>query len=284
MNMKQVGLIMLPLLLSGCMSTNNKVTISDSNHEAALCCTELEDLAYVPISHPGEVEVVITDSSPIVRLQDGQSHVQAIELPRSKSEVTIEVSSLLTEQAIKPNILILDNKYKVIDVINEEITRFQRSGLINQNQLGGSFTLPETASMLSASYLVFFTPTETGQAYTVREKPSDLALRSGNVKANQLNNSDLKSVHTSTGSFLVDFSYVPSPSISESNHEIESVVLAGDISKAENKNTKQMYHDLISYAIENDDIPKAIQYVEQARKEGHHDIDEVFINEIKKQN
>lgn len=45
-----------------------------------------------------------------------------------------------------------------------------------------------------------------------------------------------------------------------------------------------MYHDLISYAIENDDIPKAIQYVEQARKEGHHDIDEVFINEIKKQN
>ncbi|NLS11684.1 hypothetical protein HGP28_02115 [Vibrio sp. SM6] len=314
--MKKTAFIVLSYAALSFSNVQAATNQSQDNNQISACCTDIANIPYRKITEPSSIDVMIDTSSPMVQFRTGNSYVAGIELPKSKSDITLEVASLIGDEVFIPKVLVLDKYHNAIDLIADETIVFEKAGLFNQNQFSGTYILAKNQdSGPEPRYLVIFTDENQDQKFTQREKPNDLAIRSGNITANKINNTSLKARHSATGEVMLDIDYTPFIEVEQKMEKVNQVVMENrvkatavlsdqktannesvittknnipeindnNITKSEEPLSKQeVYIKLINHALKNGDIDKALEIVDYSKSRGFNGVEEFFFEEVKK--
>lgn len=286
-----ITIALTALMLSACTSTEPSRVYKPTHKldqqqltTAVQCCSSLNTMAYQALPDSGKITLNITNSSPIVQLNTGYSFVEGIELPNTASSIRVRVHSQVEHTSVFiPSILVLNAQFEALDIIDGEAIEYHSTDLFDTAGYAGDITLPARyVSGERAKFLVVFTTEKDASGSTEPEKPSDMAIRTGDIEANIAHNTNHQIPHAYTGSVRLHVNLERMDSAKsqvERQQKLNQVVSSNDGAKAVAVHT--VYHDSVKYAVQSGDFAKALAYVEEAEAQGIQGVREVFIAEMK---
>lgn len=295
--MKYLAIIPAVLALSAC-STVADSPVSYHKTSPGLeslqnnenCCETLSTIKYQSITNPEEILVSITTASPKVEFKSGRSFAEGIKLPTTLDAIRFSITSNAHYSAFVPSLLILDQNYQPLDVIGNESITYQPLSLLDGAQYGAQVELQEHYLNGEApAYLVVFTTREALAETTPVEKPSDMAMRSGNIQANIAHYMGYAIPHSAIGkvSFAFEFTAVTTV-VEEKNRQkrVQQIIPKATAVKPElltenPLNQKEIYSTLIENSVSSGDFSAALTYVEESERLGIEGMRNTFVGAIK---
>ncbi|MGR5175741.1 MalM family protein [Vibrio mediterranei] len=293
--MKKTILAMLLATLVGCSSSN---TMTPENAEDKLglvalqsaenCCETLESLVYQPIVRPETIHVDITAQSPKVELRSGKTFVAGLALPEAAGSINLTVYSVVGKTAFVPTVLVLDGQHKVLDVIDRNVIEYSESSLLYKAGFIGDYVLPQKYSNgESPKYLVVITTSDDLAEYSMPMPPSEFALRSGQISAENPFYSTNKIPHSAIGRVTFEFDYDPTGVLSETTQEKSerkqsiSEYVDVDQKSVMSSEQEQAFNLRIQKAVAEGDFERALSVANEAERLGSPTAKETFIKSMK---
>ncbi|CAM3963172.1 MalM family protein [Vibrio neonatus] len=244
------------------------------------CCVALAGCATQETLHQVGAEPVVTsvaslnkssfklDSQALVTIDKNtqvlnnkliDSPVVAFDLPANRGPLDISVTSNMTDEAFfSPEILMVDNNGNVIEKYDSSAFEYRRPRLAWGDRLVAEVRFTPPVNQDTVTMLIYTTKDELGKT-TDRIHPAR-AMAEG--KGNYLPEvKDIPTAHASTGKLLVEVKGV-SASLDANNdankhqHELDATV---------EKSTQDYYHNAIRKAVDEDNMPKALALLEEAK-------------------
>ncbi|RBW65658.1 hypothetical protein DS893_08445 [Vibrionales bacterium C3R12] len=293
--MKNVIIVPAILALSACTTTTNSparfyVTapgveeLKSDDH----CCSQLNTIHYQPVTRNGEHRLSIALTSPKVVFKSGRSFVEGIQLPASLTPISFSVHSNITTSAFVPSILVLDDQYQPLDVIDEQSIHYQAQGLLNSARYTGDIELNQRyKNGKSPAYLVVFTTKEAIETESPVGEPSDMAMRSGDIQANIAHNTDYSIPHSTIGNvyFTFNFEALATPASEELREErINDTVTKKDALATPHQTAESeenVYTELVENAVKSGNFSTALAYVEESERLAISGVRATFIQAMK---
>ncbi|MBY6198245.1 MalM family protein [Vibrio hangzhouensis] len=293
--MKKTILAMLLATLAGCSGSGN-VTAENREEKLGLnalqsvanCCDTLDTLTYQQVVKPETFRVDITAQSPIVELKTGKTFVAGLALPQATGSIELKVYSVVEKTVFVPSVLVLDNNYKVLDVIDDNTIRYSESSLLYKAGYIGDYVLPQQyPNGKEPKYLVVITTSQDLAEYSMPMPPSEFALQSGQVSADNPFYSTNKIPHSAIGQVTFEFDYDPAGRLSETTQEKsqreESIAAYVDSEQQSvmSAEQEQAFNDEIRKAVSEGDFERAISVSNEAERLGSPTAKETFIKSMK---
>ncbi|MGF1815208.1 MalM family protein, partial [Vibrio splendidus] len=188
------------------------------------CCENLNTIQYQSITNPEETSVSITTASPKIEFKSGRSFAGGLKLPTTLDAIRFSLTSNANYSAFVPSLLVLDKNYQPLDVIGNESIKYQPLSLLDGARYGAQIELQERYLNGEApAYLVVFTTSEALAETTPVEKPSDMAIRSGDIQANIAHNTDYAIPHSAIGKVSFDFKFTAVTTVVEEQNRQKRV-------------------------------------------------------------
>jgi maltose operon protein len=283
--------------ITGCTTTSDSFS---SFHTKALgleelkqnnnCCAQLGDINYQIVSAPGEQELNILTTSPKVAFKSGRSFAEGLQLPATLDTITFSVHSNVGASSFVPSILVLDDQYQPLAVIDDPTIQYQPLGLLNSARYMGEIELPQRyVNGKIPTYLVVFTTKKSLSSQSPVEKPSDVAIRAGDIQANIAHNTDYTIPHAAIGKVTFQFDFEPlATATSEHLREERVKEIVEEKSNIttlmpiqNDTNQADLYTELVEYAVKSGDFAKALAYVEESERLGMTDMRNIFVKAMK---
>ncbi|GMQ48408.1 MalM family protein [Vibrio sp. 10N] len=253
------------------------------------CCQTLADLNYQNVTEPGSVDVLLTPESAKVALKTGRSYAQGLKLPHALGNVDLTVYSVIEKQVIVPTVLILDSQYQVIDVIDDKIIQHRESSLLYKSGFIGEYSIPKSyPDGRAPTYLVVVTTDEAMSQSSEPMEPSEFALQSGQVSANDPFYSTNVIPHAAIGLVTMELDYQPTGPRLETDAEQQErqqtveqyvEVESGTALTAEKE---QAFNSAIERAVEKGQFEKALRLSKEAEALGSQSAEKAFVEAMKK--
>ncbi|WP_295895735.1 MalM family protein [uncultured Vibrio sp.] len=291
--MKKVALVSMLMALGACSSfqsdEKNSVSVKEWNTINKMkrqCCTDIQDIEYVAVDSTEAMNLALTRDNEVVEFLSGKSYVAGVTLPDAKGNVDLEINSYVGKQIFVPNILVLNDNYQPIDILDEKDISYQKKSLIYPSRYTSKVTIKETNSHEErARYLLVFTTKEAAEGFTLVEPQSDEALRSGDVNANIAARNKAGVPHSYTGKVEMKFSYDPRLESSQKSKERKNSlakVVAVDTVAQPMREEKLDYEIVIEKLVEKGLFDDALDFVKEAESKGYSSARSVFISSMKK--
>lgn len=288
----------------GQIQSNEYDQIGLSASASSACCVTLKDLNYEQVDLSGEYWLNINSNSQVVRLETGTTFAHGMKLPDADKGISVQVSSYIQDSVFVPSIVVLDSDYNVVDYIADETIQYQARSLLSPERYYGAFDLPKSYSDNSEpSYLLVITTDQQLNTKTPKEKPSQDAIRSGDVSANIIENTDAYTLHASTGRVLIDIDF------DDSNTEVANQRREDSIAKvtgtsapvalpvyknetstnaelsqnSEDMSAEGMINQLIVKSVKLGELEQALLYLEEANSRGYRSSKEVYLKALQSQ-
>lgn len=295
--MKYLAIIPAILVLSSC-STVTESPIGYHKTSPGLkslqsnenCCKNLNNIQYKSILSPQKTLISITTSSPKVQFKSGRSFAEGIKLPTTLNAIRFSITSNANYSAFVPSLLILDQNYQPLDVIGNESIKYKPMKLLTGAQYGAQIELQKRYLNGEApAYLVVFTTSKALAESTFVEKPTDLAVRSGDIQANLAHNTDYAIPHSAIGKVTLDFEFTAITTIVEEQNRQnrvqqvtpKSTAINSDLLKEKTLNQKAIYQTLIQNSVLLGNFSTALTYVEESELLGIKGMRNIFIDAMK---
>lgn len=104
--------------LAGCSSTPAEQKAPASVAEQAVCCTDISQFSFVPLSPRTDLEVTIDNSTPAFNFSTGKSRFLAYALPVNGGQFTVTVMSMVRDNTLfASSVMLLNKDFKPVRVI-----------------------------------------------------------------------------------------------------------------------------------------------------------------------
>ncbi|GLS92273.1 maltose operon protein [Psychromonas marina] len=281
------------LTLAGCSSTalhspkaNNpnafvsNAEASEQLAESKTCCDSLQQLTYQPLDNT-EVQYIAFDNNALsYNFESGKSLYKAYKIDKNISELKMTVSGLFYNTVFVPQILLLDSNFKKTRIISADKFAYIPAKFLNGDQLTASLTIkrPNLSNPNNETYFVIYTTQEAIQDTTTVTHPAKLDARARSLA--EPNIADPVISHSAMGVVKIEFE-----TENNSDDYVASEVASEPApveQQLQNNVTDRQFNEMITTAVENNEIEKAMQLVDQAEAAGSTSARDTFVDAIKK--
>ena len=220
----------------------------------------------------------VTPNSQVLNYQGINSPVVAVELPADRGEYSINITSIIGDTAFVPNAVIYDENGRELERYGKESFEYAKPRLHLGNRLvaENDFYPPTTAKSV---YLVIYTDQADLGGFTDVIHPARLdAEGRGNYLPEV---KDIPIPNANVGKIEVTIDKASFFSIGSSNSESNAKPAAAKIDTIQPE-TQTYYHNAIQTAVSEDNIPKALSLLDEAKALGIEGAQEVFVKAVNK--
>lgn len=290
MFIKQTSLLLAAsLLLAGCSSislTSPKdqyagafITIAEAEQALAkkeICCDNFSQLTYQEISDDEPLFIPITSDSQVYQFATGKSFVQAYKLTTKGSKIKLQISALITDTVIVPQIILLDANFNITRTINSDKFSYTEAKLLTGDVLSSDLTIyrSQKNNLKNETYLLFYTTDQAKKNSTTIIHPAKSFAKAHSTVIPTI--ADPVIPHSSTGLVKIKIAKEGTRG-DEENIYIPSIVIDQG-----NTLTESQYNQAIIKAVEAKELDNALRIVEQAEAAGYIAARETFIEALKK--
>lgn len=289
MFIKQTSLLLAAsLTLAGCSSISlqsPKDQFSDAfiptiKAEKALaqkkvCCDNFSQLTYQEISDDEPLFVPITENSQAYQFATGKSFVQAYKLSTKGSKIKLEISALITDTVIVPQIMLLDGEFNITRTISSDKFIYEEAKLLTGDVLSADLTVyrSQKDSMKNETYLLFYTTDQAKKSTTTIIHPAKSFAKAHSTVVPEIEDPIIP--HSATGLVKIKIAKEGTRADDE-NIYIPEIVTAQD-----NALTETQYNQAVIKAVKDKELDKALKIVEEAEAAGYLAVRETFIEALK---
>ncbi|MFA0086500.1 MalM family protein [Vibrio sp. E150_011] len=274
---KNILALVLGLSVVGCASnTGVEPAISKADMKTAdVCCVSKKDLAWVPLDKTENVGFAIDESSPVWEFNSGKSYLNAFEFSPQSGKVKVTLSSkMLKKEVFAPTVQLLDKEYNVVRTITLDEFNVRFSDMFDANRYVTSFEVDAQ----SLPYMIVYTKTsDVGQIISVPHPAKVRAQESGEPLPIV---TDPKFTQSYTGELNIEVETISLGSRKVASTPIAEPAAAATVPMTVLPETQNYYHSAIQKAVAEDNIPKALSLLDEAKALNIDGAQEVFVKAI----
>ncbi|WP_192891750.1 MalM family protein [Vibrio bathopelagicus] len=262
--------------LAGCQSAEVMEQVQVAQAEQV---NSVSGLQFAKMKLPSSAIFDITTDSQVFNYQDINSRVAAIELPADRGEYSIKITSMIGDTAFVPRAVIYDKNGKELESYGKEDFEYQKPRLHLGNRLvtEHDFYPPTTAESV---YLIVYTDQADLGGFTDVIHPARLdAEGRGNYMPEA---KDIPVPNGNVGKIEVTIDRASFFSFGSSNSESNAKPAAATKIDTIQPETQTYYHNAIQTAVTEDNIPKALSLLDEAKALGIEGAQEVFVKAVNK--
>ena len=262
--------------LAGCQSAEVMEQVQVAQAEQV---NSVSGLQFAKMKLPSSAIFDITTDSQVFNYQDINSRVAAIELPADRGEYSIKITSMIGDTAFVPRAVIYDKNGKELESYGKEDFEYQKPRLHLGNRLvtEHDFYPPTTAESV---YLIVYTDQADLGGFTDVIHPARLdAEGRGNYMPEA---KDIPVPNGNVGKIEVTIDRASFFSFGSSSSESNAKPAAATKVETIQPETQTYYHNAIQTAVSEDNIPKALSLLDEAKALGIDGAQEVFVKAVNK--
>ena len=269
------------LMLSGCVALagcQSAKVVEQVQVAQAEQVNSIAGLQFAPMKLPSSAIFDVTPNSQVLNYQGINSPVVAVELPADRGEYSINITSIIGDTAFVPNAVIYDENGRELERYGKESFEYAKPRLHLGNRLvaENDFYPPTTAKSV---YLVIYTDQADLGGFTDVIHPARLdAEGRGNYLPEV---KDIPIPNANVGKIEVTIDKASFFSIGSSNSESNAKPAVAKIDTIQPE-TQTYYHNAIQTAVTEDNIPKALSLLDEAKALGIEGAQEVFVKAVNK--
>ncbi|MEC7309368.1 MalM family protein [Vibrio crassostreae] len=270
------------LMLSGCVALagcQSAQVVEQVQVAQAEQVNSIAGLQFAPMKLPSSAIFDVTPNSQVLNYQGINSPVVAIELPADRGEYSINITSIIGDTAFVPNAVIYDENGRELERYGKESFEYAKPRLHLGNRLvtENDFYPPTTAKSV---YLVIYTDQNDLEGFTDVIHPARLdAEGRGNYLPEV---KDIPIPNANVGKIEVTIDKASFFSIGSSSSESNAKPVAATKIDTIQPETQTYYHNAIQTAVTEDNIPKALSLLDEAKALGIEGAQEVFVKAVNK--
>ncbi len=269
------------LMLSGCVALagcQSAQVVEQVQVAQAEQVNSITGLQFAPMKLQSSAIFDVTPNSQVLNYQGINSPVVAIELPADRGEYSINITSMIGDTAFVPNAVIYDENGRELERYGKDSFEYAKPRLHLGNRLvtENDFYPPTTAKSV---YLVIYTDQNDLGGFTDVIHPARLdAEGRGNYLPEV---KDIPIPNANVGKIEVTIDKASFFSIGSSNSESNAKPAVAKIDTIQPE-TQTYYHNAIQTAVTEDNIPKALSLLDEAKALGIEGAQEVFVKAVNK--
>ncbi|MFA0525106.1 MalM family protein [Vibrio sp. 10N.222.52.C3] len=267
------------LMLSGCVALagcQSAQVVEQVQVAQAEQVNSIAGLQFAPMKLPSSAIFDVTPNSQVLNYQGINSPVVAVELPADRGEYSINITSIIGDTAFVPNAVIYDENGRELERYGKESFEYAKPRLHLGNRLvaENDFYPPTTAKSV---YLVIYTDQADLGGFTDVIHPARLdAEGRGNYLPEV---KDIPIPNANVGKIEVTIDKASFFSIGSSNSESNAKPAVAKIDTIQPQ-TQTYYHNAIQTAVTEDNIPKALSLLDEAKALGIEGAQEAFVRAV----
>lgn len=239
------------------------------------CCTDFSQLTFQEINDDEPLFIPITKDSQVYQFPSGKSFVQAYKLTSGGNKLKLEISALIGESVLVPQIMLLDADFNITRTINSDKFAYTEARLLTGDALDTEITIyrSEKDNSKNETYLLFYTTDQAKTGTTTIIHPAkSFAKAHGNAIPE------------------IDDPIIPHSAMGLVKLKVEKIGTSGDnanayipevVTSQDNAINETQYNQAIVDAVDANQLDKAMKIVEDAEAAGYFRAREVFIEAIK---
>ena len=287
---KKLFVFALSIALAGCSSVNLE-SPKDKYQEAFVvpekasqmlqekesCCLDYSQFTYQNIENDDTFFVPVTDTSQVFQFESGKSFFQAYKLDFPSNEVDLEISAIISNTVINPQIILLDGNFNVTRTISADAFKYNEASLLNGNQLTTEIKIkrPKSGSLENETYLIFYTTDAAILGSTTIIHPAKQFAKAHSTVPPAIDDPIIP--HSSVGVIKVTFDVIDVEEIGEASYQPEYIKEGKGTTPSEAD-----YNKLIIKAVNANEIDKALGFVDQSEAAGFKSARPTFVDALKK--
>lgn len=270
------------LMLSGCVALagcQSAQVVEQVQVAQAEQVNSIAGLQFAAMKLPSSVVFDVTPESQYLNYQSINSPVVAVELPANRGEYSLTISSLIGDTAFVPRAVIYDKNGKELESYGQSDFEYKKPRMHLGNRLVAEkeFFPPRTEDSV---FLVVYTDQQEIGGFTDVIHPARLdAEGRGNYLPEV---KDIPIPNANVGKIEVTIDKASFFSFGSSSSESNAKPAAAAKVDTIQPETQTYYHNAIQTAVTEDNIPKALSLLDEAKALGIEGAQEVFVKAVNK--
>ncbi|MBB1464877.1 transcriptional regulator [Vibrio sp. SG41-7] len=271
------------LMLSGCVALagcQSAQVVEQVQVAQAEQVNSIAGLQFAAMKLPSSVVFDVTPESQYLNYQSINSPVVAVELPANRGEYSLTISSLIGDTAFVPRAVIYDKNGKELESYGQSDFEYKKPRMHLGNRLVAEkeFFPPRTEDSV---FLVVYTDQQEIGGFTDVIHPARLdAEGRGNYLPEV---KDIPIPNANVGKIEVTIDKASFFSFGSSSSESNAKPAAAAKVDTIQPETQTYYHNAIQTAVTEDNIPKALSLLDEAKALGIEGAQEVFVKAVNRQ-
>lgn len=284
---KTILTLLLGSLLTACSSTPPVTSANDVEliPYADVCCTQLSQLPFIKLAANEALNFSLNSDTDAAAFQDGNSYFSAFEFADRSAIVTVSISSFMADgKVFAPKMVSLDEHFNPVDSTTLDQFDIRASDAFTSTQYTADFKIDARQT----PYFVIYTPEEyLGKAITVDHPAKVRAKELGEAMPMVTDphyvhgNSGKVSVEVKTTSFQAAKRKVSPPVMAPAGESLKAPAVQKEPAVTEvQPETVSFYYSAIQNAVAENNIPKALSLLDEAKALGVERAQQAFVEAI----
>ncbi|WP_427976832.1 MalM family protein [Agarivorans sp.] len=280
-----------------------------SLQSAPICCEQLAQLSYKPISYNYDAEEELDARYQAFSFKSGKSFVLAYKLPALNTDIPVRIESVIGETVFAPTVALLSDTFEINRVVPASSFQYHELKGFSGNKLSAAFRVntEQREGRVRDAYMLIYTTDEArsqstqivhpersrakAQAKADPGIPDPLIPHSAFGLVNVTLNPDLSKGFFSDEAWFGSSNADPSLAIVEEVQPSQAAQTATPtlVAPAANRSlkkpmleeTESFYNKLISEMVKQGEVEKALKLVEEAEYAGSRSARDAFIEAVK---
>lgn len=300
---------LLAASLLGCSASPSAELIKDVAVTAPACCSSYSEFSWVPMQGDS-IDFVIDEYSKVGQFSDGKSYYAGFALPKNVERMRVELKSWMkTAGVFAPKVLLLDPQFKPVKTFELDDFEVKLSNLFNLTSYRHRFEMNQQTT----PYMVIYSPLEYREGEITIPHPERIRAEELGLARPMVTDPVIQ--HQKFGSLELDLKPLNLRSYRADEFVVSAPATAPVSKKAPVKapttavvaparvpvaastqqsstnmvntpdmlpETEAFYNSQIKAAVEKNDMHKALQFLEEAKRAGSRSAETTFVELIKK--
>lgn len=270
---KTITTLLLATGLIGCSTPRDGAVTIDQNIEASLsessiCCVSYKEFVWTQLDKSESIKFKVDSSSPIWDFPEGKSHFASFAFSEQSRLVELVLSShMLDKRVFAPKVVTLDSDFNVVDEYKLDEFYTYYSDALSPNRYEKKLSIDATKT----PYIVVYTDkNQIGNTIQIPHPAKVRAMNSGDPLPLV---TDLTFTHSYTGEFELKLDTLSLNNISARKAVEKRAVQV-------QPESKMYYTNAIKQAVKENNIPKALSLLDEAKALNIEGAQEVFIKAL----
>jgi len=267
------------LMLSGCVALagcQSAQVVEQVQVAQAEQVNSISGLQFAAMKLPSSVIFDVTPESQYLNYQSINSPVVAVELPANRGEYSLTISSLIGDTAFVPRAVIFDKNGNELESYGKDDFEYKKPRMHLGNRLVAEkeFFPPRTEDSV---FLVVYTDQKDIDGFTDVIHPARLDAEGRGNYLPEVKDIPIPNANVGKVEVTIDKpSFFSFGSNSESNAKPATATKVGSVQPE----TQIYYHNAIQAAVKEDNLPKALSLLDEAKALGIEGAQEVFVKAV----
>ncbi|UTT86379.1 MalM family protein [Vibrio pelagius] len=267
------------LMLSGCVALagcQSAQVVEQVQVAQAEQVNSISGLQFAAMKLPSSVIFDVTPESQYLNYQSINSPVVAVELPANRGEYSLTISSLIGDTAFVPRAVIFDKNGNELESYGKDDFEYKKPRMHLGNRLVAEkeFFPPRTEDSV---FLVVYTDQKDIDGFTDVIHPARLDAEGRGNYLPEVKDIPIPNANVGKVEVTIDKpSFFSFGSNSESNAKPATATKVGSVQPE----TQIYYHNAIQAAVKEDNLPKALSLLDEAKALGIEGAQEIFVKAV----